>query len=788
MLRNVPDELKNYRQFVCWQYQIVNNEKKKVPVSPLTGTLASVNDPGTWGTFEHAVRACESARLNGIGFVITPNDPYTFIDLDVPHNEDERVAQLRIYENFNTYAEISPSGQGLHIIARGGVPTGKRRGSVEVYSAQRYMTVTGNVFRNAPIADCQYLLDQLYSELNSANSCVNVATDIGIIASYSPAVGLPPEYAAQCKAVWELAAKSANGHKFQTLWAGHWQGSYPSQSEADMALMNILAFHTRDVAVLKGLFRQSALGQRAKAMREEYLAYTIRRSFDLIVKPVEIIGEPTFHDDALEKLNSEAQTYLPEGRFPTEFKRIDIKNLPAMPGVVHEIARHMYKSSMNPSADFALVGALALMAGICGRAYNTPTKTGLNLYLLMLAKTGAGKESLITGIEDLVNVIAKGNSRFELSQTAPIIAPAIHNFVSNAKFASGQGLMQAVTKKPSCVFIHDEFGQYLERWCNPRAAPNDQMIKDKLLELYMASREGKIVEGTSHANKLNNTENILSPAMSVLGISVPERIFDALTPKQISEGFIPRFIIVEKLDDESYNPDVEEINPPRNLIEYLAQLVEVVEARHNHAVQRIEYGNGAKELSDEHRHWCAVHRREASYGVAELWNRVHLNALRIASILAVGVNYHKPIISREQMQWAADFVNGCVFNMIDKFDPLSGAAVSTLIGGDETKCFTVVHRLLDNYTSPTGKVYKGKFVAKQHADQVVSRAYIARNVMNTTAFQKISMQPNRSSAKTLNDIIIRLMQEGVLVKLSVETVQNQYNTTGELYQINRDNL
>lgn len=787
MLRNVPDELKNYRQFVCWQYQIVNNEKKKVPVSPLTGTMASVNDPSTWGAFEHAVRACESARLNGIGFVITPNDPYTFIDLDVPHNEDERTAQLRIYENFNTYAEISPSGQGLHIIARGGVPTGKRRGSIEVYSSQRYMTVTGNVFRNVPIADCQYLLDQLYSELNNSNSCVNAATDIGIIASYSPAVGLPPEYAAQCKAVWELAAKSANGHKFQTLWAGHWQGNYPSQSEADMALMNILAFHTRDVDVLKGLFRQSALGQRAKAMREEYLSYTIRRSFDLIVKPVEIIGEPTFREDTLEKLNSEAQTYLPEGRFPTEFKRIAIRDLPALPGIVHEVASYMYQSSRNPSADFALVGALALMAGICGKAFNV-SDSGLNLYLLMLAKTGTGKGTIETSINSIMNAVAKGTSDFELRQTDAVLAPAIREFVSTGDFASVQGMRNAILAKPSCVFIKDEFGQALDKWCGRRASQNDTAIKDLILILHGAGGAGTIVDGITYSDTSRNTAPLLAPAMSILGLSTPARIFRTLTAEDIEDGFLPRFIIVEKLDEVQYNLKKGKINPSKNLISYLAQLVEVVKARHNHAVQHVEFEEDAEALSAEYMFWCGKQIAHASSGIGELWNRAHLNAIRIAALLAVGINYHRPVINLAQMRWAIDFINSCVYGMIDKFDVFSTASADTHIGTTESKCVAVVNKLLKAYVGIQGKPNKYKFNKAHHAQGIISKLYISRNVLSSAAFQRESAQGRGAGYKALSDIITRLMQEGVLIKVSAESARMQFDATGELYQINRDNL
>src|SRR5262249_23589499 len=60
------------------------------------------------------------------------------------------------------------------------------------------------------------------------------------------------------------ASTAANGHKFQALFAGNWNGCYRSQSEADFALINIIAFYTQNRAQIARLFRKSALAQTPK--------------------------------------------------------------------------------------------------------------------------------------------------------------------------------------------------------------------------------------------------------------------------------------------------------------------------------------------------------------------------------------------------------------------------------------------------------------------------------------------------------------------------------------------
>ena len=76
--------------------------------------------------------------------------------------------------------------------------------------------------------------------------------------------------------VLRVARAADNAEKFERLWRGQWEGEYRSQSEADLALMGMLAFYVRadDAQVLR-LFRASGLGQREKAHRGGYAERTL---------------------------------------------------------------------------------------------------------------------------------------------------------------------------------------------------------------------------------------------------------------------------------------------------------------------------------------------------------------------------------------------------------------------------------------------------------------------------------------------------------------------------------
>lgn len=266
----IPEELRERPQ---WLIAGPNNfGEMKLPQSVASdGTLfaGSSTNRANWLTFE---RACEvaSARGMGIGYVLSADDPFSCIDLDVKAHttQPQRDRHQQIVQAFDSYTEYSQSGVGLHVWVIGKVGKGKKRDGVELYSQERFIACTGNVRLHKPIAECQELLDRLVSEICVKQGVTNKTRDLDEL-----------EEIDDDETILARARTATNKEKFVALCNGDWTAmGYASQSEADMALMALFAFYSRSNEQCRRLFRQTALGKREKAQDDDrYIDLTLKK-------------------------------------------------------------------------------------------------------------------------------------------------------------------------------------------------------------------------------------------------------------------------------------------------------------------------------------------------------------------------------------------------------------------------------------------------------------------------------------------------------------------------------
>lgn len=160
---NIPQELKDDARLCLWKYEQRDGKATKVPYNPKTGGHAQPNNPDTFAPYSVALEAYQRGGYDGIGLGIFGD--YAAVDID--HCLEKGILSdmaQDIIRIMDSYTEVSPSGTGIRILFKApGFIYDKARhyimhpqSGLEVYiagSTKKYVTVTGSVLENKPIAN-----------------------------------------------------------------------------------------------------------------------------------------------------------------------------------------------------------------------------------------------------------------------------------------------------------------------------------------------------------------------------------------------------------------------------------------------------------------------------------------------------------------------------------------------------------------------------------------------------------------------------------------------------------
>lgn len=285
-MEDFMQELKEQRIWMLWRFEIRKEKRTKVPKSAVDGRASGTDESWwqTWVTYEEAVAAKDTFGMDGVGFKIP--DGYFFLDVD--HRELDDPLVQKLLTRFDSYAERSVSGGGIHIYGRcdtSRIPTstdtnGKVKldkayymknphNGVELYYGgitNRFAVFTGNVIWEKPLKNCtEALLSTLDEDMRRPEKTE----------SKKPA----KSHDAAFDIVGNLL-RQGNADKFRKLYHDGDFSEYGSQSEADCALCAMIAFRTGpDPAMIDRVFRTSAL-MREKWEREDYREATIQKGIE----------------------------------------------------------------------------------------------------------------------------------------------------------------------------------------------------------------------------------------------------------------------------------------------------------------------------------------------------------------------------------------------------------------------------------------------------------------------------------------------------------------------------
>jgi putative DNA primase/helicase len=227
--------------------QLAHGQRPQSAGQPLSPPNAGVQWPNTWSSFDYVQEVAIRTEL-GVGFVLTAEDPYTCIDLDhcVAEGGEVSDATRSILSLLSGYVELSPSGSGLHIWIKSDVPINRRTVGIEIYSSQRWISMTG---RHNP-----RVLPEIPERSQELVELVRLHFPGVERENQTLPVGLEEED------VWQRLFRSQNGAFFESLYRGDISVAYNDHSRAVILLANHLARVTDlDAARIKRMLYQTNL-------------------------------------------------------------------------------------------------------------------------------------------------------------------------------------------------------------------------------------------------------------------------------------------------------------------------------------------------------------------------------------------------------------------------------------------------------------------------------------------------------------------------------------------------
>lgn len=782
----LPAELRGLRQWVI-------AGPDKMPLSVDTqGRLyaASSVDPEQWLSFDAATYY---AQLHGygIGFMLHKDDPYTCIDFDICDIESQRRKGQPIDESkwttpgqwsyfweaiaepFDSYTEVSLWGKGLHIWVRAKMPgTGKgiRNGALELYSQERYIICTGNVVIDKEIRNRQEWLTTLAEAFMPGDGRAS-----NFVLTELPQV-------MEDDAIMNMAWEADNKFNFQELWSGRWQQfGHPSQSEADMALMSMFTFYSKSNEQCRRLFRLSALGKREKSVKNDrYLNFTLSaiRSREAKENTTNVDGIQR-GAEALSLLQRERShaghtLHVPEqatgqpqpssvavslslaAPVSAAVARAADDGLPWPPGLTGAIAQYIYQSAPRPVKEVAIVGALGLLAGICGKTWYIPG-SGLNLYVILVARSAVGKEAMHSGVSALV-------------QAASMRAPSVHGFVNFTDFASGPALIKACATQSCFVQVAGEWGQKLRSLAQDNSKDTAAAsLRRVMTDLYQKSGPQSIVGGINYSQQEGNIASINGVAFSMIGETTPKTFYSALTETMMEDGFLSRFTIVEYEGDRPALNNATQTAPSKTLADAIGALVNKAQTPDRVPVNA---SPGAAQLFHEFELECDKEinsTKDESW--RQMWNRASLKVMRVSALLAVADNDMYPCVEPHHVVWALELIRRDIAIMKTRLE-------SGEIGSDdqarERKALAVIK---DYFVRELSEGYGVSPAMRENA--IIPHKVLQIRCQKSPAFTAHRAGPTEG----IKQVMKSLVESGYLMEVEKNAMVQAYSFHGKCYRL-----
>jgi hypothetical protein len=630
----IPAELKSrvrWAVFTVEENRDSPDRPRKLPfVAGLPGVMASSTDAKTLRTFDETM--AHVAQHGGYpAYAMERADGLVFVDIDEGVPEETIDILLEAFPD--AYVEISYSGKGLHLLFKGSLSSDKgyHKSNLGLFDHARFVICTGDTLDGKEIIGVGDPAEIADLEQQFAQKIV-----------YGETGPDQPETEPDEVIIFKANEASANG-KFRYLFhEGRWQmwTEYPSQSEADHALIGMLAAQTRNNAQVQRLWERSALFRPSKPHKFKYSLRTIRAK--------------QFAEDRSDQMFA---AMAEQHRAEVMNKPVTAPHSECIFNIPEGLIRDLYENFMEwayyPVKEPCLMAALVTCEALLSRRFKTKSGAALNLWMVVLGRAGSGKDT-----------ISKGPAALFAAAHAPI------NGVMGGEFRSDASIEDALRFSPRHVAYHPECASWLKSICDERAPAFKGQLRDRLTDSFTKGTSQMQFRQTSLKKGETKEYYLHRPVLSIYGDAVTGPFYDAAGTGQIVGGFIPRFLVLEiehkKIPLESNNS-----RPftPLLLDKVNKLATDALEADALDKCETVPMTTEAEVLFKQTEFGLRKTTMSGNTDSDNDYQRTLLTRsaekiIRLATLAAVAYQQVNPIVTLDQMQWAIDFVLSCDHRMI----------------------------------------------------------------------------------------------------------------------------
>lgn len=320
-------------------------------------------------------------------------------------------------------------------------------------------------------------------------------------------------------------------------------------------------------------------------------------------------------------------------------------------GLLGEVSTWITSTAIVPVPELAMVSAIALLAGMFGDRALGPTSSGINIFATTLLDTAGGKGHPPKRIRALADAVGRQGA------------------VTNGDPTSYAAMERMIRRNRSTVVVMDEFGITLQDVNSRHRNAPAASIRKFLLAIY--DQANSSFDGRVYASAETKADDgpIKGPALTVLGMTTAETLYNGLSEASISDGFINRFVFATgSAPAEIRPPDLAaETKPPPRLVDRLRAAVGAFPRVAGNVAAIMEKATvpfAGGQQGNAYARWAEVFMWQHD----QAWNNVERsingraaeNTIRLATIRAISRDPAAPEVTVDDVEWGWAIVHASI--------------------------------------------------------------------------------------------------------------------------------